>query len=143
VYENDLCVAASHTLRATLIAEINAFPLDALAPYDARYLVDWAAETYTIAVSDASLVARWRVLARERKVIPSTFLKPYKDLQVSAARLVVESYKLILVPVWIAHYRMQGVEYAVVINGRTGNVRAEKPVQGIRRLFNWLNDGSR
>ncbi|MCI0475616.1 MAG: hypothetical protein L0Y55_05165 [Anaerolineales bacterium] len=135
VYENDLCVAASHTLSATLIAEINSFPLDGLAPYDARYLVDWAAETYTIAVSDASLVARWRVLEREKKVIPSTLLKPYKDLQVSAARLVVESYKLILLPVWIAHYRMEGEQYAVIINGRTGKLRAEKPRRGVRKFL--------
>jgi DNA-directed RNA polymerase subunit RPC12/RpoP len=142
VYENDLCVAASHTLSATLIAEINSFPLDALVPYDARYLVDWAAETYTIAVSDASLVARWRVLERERKIILGLILNPYKDLQMSAARLVIESYKLILVPAWIAHYRREGKQYAITINGRTGKLRAEKPTPGVRKfLANLLGNG--
>lgn len=138
VYENDLLVAASHTLSAPLIAEIDAFPLDTLAPYDPRYLVDWAAETYTIAVSDASLVARTRVIQREKKAIANTLIAPYRDLRVSAMRLVVESYKLILVPLWIAHYRMEQKQYTIVINGRTGTVRAEKPARGIRRLLNWL-----
>jgi len=138
VYENDLLVAASHTLSATLIAEINAFPLDGLAPYDARYLADWSAETYEISVGDASLVARWRILERERQVIPSTFLKPYRDLQVSGTRLVVESYKLILVPLWIAHYRMKGKQYTLVVNGRTGQLRAEKRTQGVREFLSGL-----
>jgi len=140
VYENDLCVAASHSLSAPLLAAINTFPLDALAPYDARYLVDWAAETYTIAVSDASLVARWRVFEREKKAIRNTMLRRYKDLQVSSARLTVESYKLILAPVWIAHYRMQGKQYAIVINGRTGEVRAEKRARGVRKFLGWLGN---
>ncbi|MEW5719667.1 MAG: hypothetical protein AB1817_13635, partial [Chloroflexota bacterium] len=135
VSENDMLVAASHTLSATLTDEINAFPLADLAPYDARYLVDWSAETYAIPVSDASLVARWRILDREKQIVPRTIYKPYKDLQVSATRLVVESYKLILLPLWIAHYRMQGRQYAIVINGRTGNLRAEKPLQGIRKAL--------
>ncbi len=140
VYENDLLVAASHTLSALLIAEIDAFPLDALAPYDARYLVNWAAETYTLAVSDASLVARRRVLQREKRAIHNS-IKSYKDLRVSTARLVVESYKLILLPLWIAHYRMEGKQYTIVINGRTGSVRAEKPAQGLRQFLNWLKSG--
>ncbi len=141
VSENDMLVAASHTLSATLIDEINAFPLANLAPYDARYLVDWAAETYGIPVSDASLVARGRIWERERRAISTTIFRPYKDLQVSATRLVVESYKLILLPLWIAHYRMQGKQYTIVVNGRTGNLRAEKPLQGIRKaLANFLED---
>lgn len=135
VSENNLLVAASHTLSATLIAEIYAFPLDGLVSYDARYLVDWPAETYEIAVSDASLVARGRIFDREKQVVPTTFLKPYKDLQVSAARLVIESYKLILLPLWIAHYRMEGKQYTIVVNGHTGKLRAEKPIQGVRKLL--------
>jgi len=141
VYENDLLVAASHTLSAPLIAEIDAFPLDALAPYDARYLVNWAAETYTLAVSDASLVARRRVLQREKRAIRNSMYRSYKDLRVSTTRLVVESYKLILLPLWIAHYRMEGKQYTIVINGRTGSVRAEKPAQGLGQFLNWLKSG--
>ena len=141
VYENDLLVAASHTLSATLTDEISAFPLESLVPYDARYLVDWAAETYEIAVSDASLVARWRIFDREKQIVPRTFFKPYKDLQISGARLAVESYKLILLPLWIAHYRMEGKQYTIVVNGHTGKLRGEKPRQGVRKLLSgWLGD---
>ena len=138
IYENDLLVPASHTLSAALIDELNAFPLDNLVPYDTRYLVDWLAETYEIAVGDASLVARWRILDREKKAIPTTFLKPYKDLQTSSTRLTIESYKLILLPLWIAHYRMGGKQYTMVVNGRTGNLRGEKPVEGVRKILSGL-----
>ncbi len=138
IYENDLLVPASHSLSAPLIAALSTFPLERLTPYDPRYLVDWPAETYQVAVGDASLVARWRILDRERRVIVDTLFKPYKDLQVSATRVVIESFKLILLPVWIARYTIDKKNYALVINGQTGELRAEKPAQGIGKLFSAL-----
>jgi DNA-directed RNA polymerase subunit RPC12/RpoP len=136
VYENDLLVSASHTLSATLAGEINNFLLDGLAPYDPRYLADWPAETYQIPVGDASLVARWRILAKERPLIVAGFFEPVRDLRLNATRLVFESFKLILVPLWIAHYRDGKRQYTVVVNGQTGTVRGEEPPKGVRK---WLS----
>jgi hypothetical protein len=54
---------------------------------------------------------------------------------------MIESYKLILVPMWVTHYRMDGKQYGIVINGHTGNLRADKPRDGIGGwLANLLGD---
>ncbi|MBI5031964.1 MAG: hypothetical protein HZB51_15645 [Chloroflexi bacterium] len=141
VYENDMLVAASHTLGAALMEEINQFPLNRLALYDPRYLVDWACETYQISVSDSSLVARTRVLEKSRSPILAGMLESNRDLRLSTLHLVVESFKLILVPLWIARYQMKGNWYTVVVNGQTGKVRGEKPNGGIKGWFSsLLND---
>jgi DNA-directed RNA polymerase subunit RPC12/RpoP len=131
VYENDMLVAASHTLSAALIEEISAFPLDHLVPYDTRYLSDWPAETYQISVSDASLVARERVMMRLRPHIEVCIARPFKDLHLGGTRLVIEAYRLILLPLWIARYRVEGKWYSVVVNGQTGKLRCEKPRKGV------------
>jgi hypothetical protein len=60
-----------------------------------------------------------------------------RDLTVSSAGMVIESFKLILLPVWVAHYHYQGEAYKAAVNGQTGNVRGERP-QG--RLRKWLDD---
>ncbi|CAG0946560.1 hypothetical protein ANRL1_03098 [Anaerolineae bacterium] len=137
VYENDVCVFASHTLNVTLLDELRQFPLEKLAPYDSGYLADFPAETYQVTVSDASLVARSRVSAKTRAEIEADISGTYVDLTVSTTRLVIESYKLILVPMWIAHYKLKGKQHTIVINGCTGALRAEKPQGGITK---WLAD---
>ncbi len=135
VYENDLLVFASHTLNATLLDELDQMLLAKLAPYDARFLADFPAETYQVTVGDASLVARSRVLAKMRGDIEAGIPGNYRDLCVSTTRLVIESYKLIFVPLWIAHYKLKGKQYTIVINGGTGALRAEKPQDGIAKWF--------
>ncbi len=137
VYENDMLVAASHTLSAALTEEINAFPLDRLAPYDPGYVADWPAETYQISVGDASLVARWRILDKMRPQVEASITESYNNLRLSALRLAIESYKLILVPLWIAHYRYEKTWHTVVVNGQRGTVRGEKPRKGVS---GWLSN---
>jgi DNA-directed RNA polymerase subunit RPC12/RpoP len=131
VDEKNMLVAASHTLSSTVADEVNEFPLDAMQPYDARYLADWPAETYQISVSDASLAARSRILAKMRPQVQADIGESFSDLQLSALRLVFESYKLVLVPLWVARFRYEKVWYSVVVNGRNGNVRGEKPRSGV------------
>jgi hypothetical protein len=138
VYENDLTVAASHTLGASVSEEINQFPLEHLVHYDAGFIADWPAETYQIPVSDASLVARWRTLDKTRRPIETSILGHYKDLSLNTMHLVVESYKLILVPLWISRYHVENTWHTVIVNGQTGNVRGEKPASGMRKLFSSL-----
>ncbi len=136
VYENDLLIAASHTLSAELTATIDKAPLAQIVPYDARYLAGWPAETYQISVSDASLAVRSRVLAKTRPQIEAGITESFKNLQLNPLKMVIESYKLILVPMWIARYRYDQVWYNVVVDGRTGVARGEKPRQGVS---GWLS----
>jgi DNA-directed RNA polymerase subunit RPC12/RpoP len=136
VYEKDLLVAASHTLSAAPTEEINSFPLDHLVPYDSSYLADWPAETYQISVGDASLVAQWRILARARPQVQADISGTYKDLQLSPTRLVIETYRLILLPLWIARYRLEKNWFAVAVNGQNGSVRGDKPRKGVT---SWLS----
>ena len=139
VYENDMLIPASHTLSADLTAEIDALPRDKIVAYDARYLADWPAETYQISVSDASLAARSRVLAKMRPQVEGGITESFKSLQLNALKMVVESYKLILVPMWIARFRYEKAWYNVGVNGRTGAARGENPRKGVRKILaGWL-----
>jgi hypothetical protein len=54
--------------------------------------------------------------------------------------VVIESFKLILLPVYLAHYRLPDDDemFDVLINGQNGVVRAERPEGVIGRLWNWL-----
>ncbi len=143
VYKDDLPIPASHALPKSLAGVMKEFRFKEVMPYDPIYLTDWPAETYEISVSDASLVARHRTFAEVREVIPRSFFGQVKDLKLNSMGLIIESYKLVLLPLWIGRYIHKQDEkddkrYTVVVNGQTGIVCGEKPSQGLGKLWTWL-----
>jgi hypothetical protein len=144
VLEDDILVPASHKLPVDLIMEAaKAFSLGDVVPYDEAYLADWPAEVYDTPVSDASLVARRKMLEKNQPIVRSYLSassRTLKDARLSTSGVVVESFKLILLPVLVARYRRNGKEYRVVVNGQTGTVSAQEPRSWLRRLVGDLFD---
>jgi DNA-directed RNA polymerase subunit RPC12/RpoP len=143
VYKDDLAVPASHALPKSVADVVREFRFKKVVPYDPAYLADWPAGTYEISVSDASLVARHRIFTEAREKIPRGFFGQVKNLNTSSTSLIIESFKLVLLPLWIGRYRHGDEDkdkrrYTVVVNGQTGTVRGEKPAQGLRKLWGWL-----
>jgi DNA-directed RNA polymerase subunit RPC12/RpoP len=142
VLYDDILVVASHALPRELTREINNFQLDSLLAYDAGYLADWPAEIYQISVADASLAARRQAWEQARRTVAARAqAQQVRDLTVSSAGMLIESFKLILLPMWVTHYRYQEQDYQVVINGQTGNVSGERPRGGLQKWLLGLLDG--
>jgi predicted RNA-binding Zn-ribbon protein involved in translation (DUF1610 family) len=142
VNEDDLPVPARRNLPAPLAKTVGDFSLRQVVTYDPAYLADWPAETYSISVSDASLVARRQVLEKARQRVARGGLGSARELKLSSTGLIFESYKLVLVPLWILTYHDgpagKDKQYTVVVNGQTGQVRGDKPARGLRRAWAWL-----
>jgi hypothetical protein len=115
---------------------IQGFTLREAPAYDPRYLAGWPAEVYEVAMSDASLEARKQAVLRVRALIRSD-VGYVKDLNYSTASISVTSFKLVLIPLWVTQYVMEGRPYRVLINGQTGAVYGEKPSRGV---MGWLGD---
>ena len=141
VYEDDWMVPASHALPARLTEAVKGFRSQPTTPYHPRYLADWLAETYQISVSDASLVARWQILDAARTHVEHGQIRRIRDLTLSSTRFAIDSFKLLLVPLWIARYQVEGETFTVLINGQTGVVHGERPSRGIRGWLSQLFGG--
>lgn len=134
---SDIPVLATKSLHEGLISIIDSFDLTKSIPYDARYLANWMTETYQISIGDASLTARSYVLASEKESIPSQYERPITDLTVNSSAMTVDTYRLILLPVWFTTYRIENETYQVAVNGQNGHVSGQHPVQG---LSDWISD---
>lgn len=131
VFYDDYLVPGCKTLPVRLSRIVDQFDLEAVVGYQDDYLVAWPAQTYEITVGDASLVARREVLKLKRREAMEQVQRRgnVREVRFSSAGMIVESYKLLLLPVWIAHYRFRGREYSIVVNGQTGAVRGGRPGQ--------------
>lgn len=126
VLVNDLPLPASRKLSGVFMKLIPTFELSHLKPYDPRYLANWLAEVYDVPMADASLDARSQAFKEIKKRMPH-LLNDITLVRTSSAGILVESFKLVLLPVWMTELPFGGREHLVLINGQTGIVASDLP----------------
>ena len=124
VYIDDLIMPANKAMNKEAVALLDTYSFREAKPYDARYLVGWAAEAYEIELGDASLEARSRAYKFYKKKIRRD-MSELMNITTSSANMAIDSYKLLMLPIWITTYTYGGEEYHVFINGQNGAVRGE------------------
>jgi len=139
---DDLPVPASRKLSAVFLRLIPTFGLKSVKSYDPRFLADWPAEVYDIPMAEASLDARSQAYAKYKSDLP-TLLPETRILHSSSAKIAVESFKLVLLPVWMTELPFDGREHLVLINGQNGFVASDRPEKRQEKssgLMEWLGD---
>lgn len=130
---DDKLVAASKGVAADLIKRIEPFPtIYQLKPYAASFLSGWAVEQYQIdlgaAADEAKDAMHAELLEMCRREVPGNTQRglsidpEYRD----------ETYKHILLPVWLLTYNYLGAAYQMIINGSTGTVAGRYPKSWIK-----------
>jgi hypothetical protein len=143
VHVDDLPIPASRKIARHISRLLPTFDLNHTKPYDPRYLANWAAEVYDVPMADASLDARSQAYMRLKRNLPGDIASLF-NLRTSSASLAIESFKLVLIPVWITEIPVNDKSALVLINGQNGIVQGDVPVQskskGKSGLFDWLED---
>ena len=126
IFVDDLIIPAAKKYEQYLDSFIKNYDLREIKPYDPRYLSNWSAETYEIALSDAALEARSRAYKAEQKKAKRSmyYLKNFRS---SSENLAIISYKFLLLPLWMTSYAYEGKEYRILIDGQNGALYGELP----------------
>jgi hypothetical protein len=93
-------------------------------------------------MADASLEARSQAFKEIKKRLPY-LLNNANLVRTSSAGMLVESFKLVLRPVWMTELPFGGREHLVLINGQNGLVASDLPDQvdeDAGGLFGFLSD---
>ncbi len=132
---DDELVPASRGVPADLLRRIEPFPTKELAPYDAGYVSGWVVEQYQIDLVAAAKNSRETMDAKVRQMcaqqIPGD---TYRNLQV-AADYSAQTFKHVLLPIWILSYQYSGNAYRIVANGVTGAIAGKYPKSWVKIAF--------
>ena len=124
---DDELVAASRGVKAKLLSGVEPFPTAELVAYNAGYLAGWTVERYQIDLEAAASHARERMTRTLHSLcadqVPGD---THRNLQVQAD-WSGQTFKHVLVPVWILTYDYHRKSYQVVVNGYTGRIAGERP----------------
>jgi hypothetical protein len=129
---DDYLVYAAHSLPEDKVTKVGPFLLKTLLEYRPAVLAGWQAELYQIALDDAAVQSEKQM--RDQAFGTATrrllFMEP-NNMYAQDVRVLKRTYKLILLPVWIARYRFADQTIMVLVNGQTGKIGEERP-------FTWL-----
>jgi hypothetical protein len=126
-FDDDL-VCASLGVNAARLRKVEPFPTSAgLIPYDAGYLAGWTVERYQIDLVAASKTSREAMDATIREMCASQVPGDTHRNLVVDATYRDQTFKHVLVPVWLMTYTYGARSYQVVVNGVTGVMSGSRP----------------
>ncbi len=125
---DDLLVEGTTRVSAILLGRIKSYNLRQLAAYEPKYLAGFQAQAYDIPLETAWETVRHEMRERTRqacrdqastsKIRNFSMNLDFKD----------ESWRYILLPVYLAIYTYDHQTYQVMINGQTGTISGQRPV---------------
>ncbi|BCM92068.1 hypothetical protein IAD21_03947 [Abditibacteriota bacterium] len=126
---DDALVPASKGVQADLLRQIEPFPTTSdLKPYNPAFLSGWVVEQYQIDLIAAAQQSRSDMEGEMRNLCSSEVPgDTQRNLQVQND-FSGQTFKHILVPVWLLSYTYGSTSYQVVINGYTGTIAGKAPV---------------
>lgn len=131
---DDTLVCASRGVHPRLIQAVEPFPTasERLKPYDPGYLSGWTVERYQLDLVGGAQRGRERMTAAVRQMCAQDIrADTHRSLQVSA-HFERQTFKHVLLPVWLVGYRYGSRDYQVVVNGATGQVAGEYPKSWVK-----------
>ncbi|MBN1536104.1 MAG: hypothetical protein JW908_05180 [Anaerolineales bacterium] len=131
---DDVLVPGIKSLLKENLADLEPFNLKEVVEFDPSFVAGWNALAYDHSLADASLVARQKVIRKIRSQLYSRVLptKQKRNLKGGAIDWSGMTFKHVLIPLWLGSYTYQGKEYHIVINGCTGKIAGEKPLDMVK-----------
>ncbi len=133
---DDELVSASRGVQPELLRKIEPFPTTSdLLPYKAGFLSGWVVERYQIDLVTAAKEARDEMEQAMNSLcaqqVPGD---THRNLEVRTD-YAGQTYKHILVPLWLLSYTYGTERFQVVINGYTGAIAGKYPKSWVKILF--------
>lgn len=129
---DDVLVVASGGLEQRDITKIYPYRLEETVNFDPRLILGWESEVYNVELDKGYQVAETEMDARIRQMC-STQLggDTQRNLRIQTSKSN-QTFKHIVLPLWISAYQYKGKTYRFLINGQTGKVAGKKPISWIK-----------
>lgn len=129
---DDELVPASRGVQPDMLRRIEPFPTKELTPYQPGFLSGWVVERYQIDLGTAAHTARQEMDAELQQMCAAQVPgDTQRNLQIQAD-YSGQTFKHILVPIWLLTYNYGPRNFQVVINGYTASIAGKYPKSWIK-----------
>ena len=124
---NDVLVLASSSLPRRFTDGLTPWDMSHLVPYRPEYLAGFEAEGYTIPLADGHSIARQEMNGVIAMDVRRDIGGDEQRVEQVRSDFSAETFKHILLPIWMAAYKYNGKSYRFTVNGQSGRVQGERP----------------
>jgi predicted RNA-binding Zn-ribbon protein involved in translation (DUF1610 family) len=124
---DDLLVSGTIRLSERILSQIKDFDLSALAPYEPKYLAGFQAQAYDIPLEEAWDAGRNEMREQTRHACLNQTSTPMVRNFSMNLDFSDESWRYVLLPIYLAAYKYNNRSYQVMINGQTGKIAGQRP----------------
>lgn len=132
---DDVLVLASESLPRKLTDALEPWDLEALVPYDDRYLAGFRTECYQLDLERGFAAAKEVMDGVIRREVRRDIGGDEQRVHSVRTKHYDITFKHILLPLWISAYRYGDRPYRFLVNARTGEVQGERPWSWIKITF--------
>lgn len=129
---DDVLVLASRSLPKSYTDALEPWDLQALEPYRPEFLAGFRAEAYTVELGAGFREAESLMVRRIERDVRFDIGGAQQRIHHLDTDVSDVTFKHILLPVWMAAYKFRGKTFRFVVNGRTGQVRGERPYSALK-----------
>jgi hypothetical protein len=125
---DDLIIPGTEKISSLLLSKVNNFSLQALTIYKPDYLAGYLAQAYDVALEEAWDQGRKVMREQTRSACvnqASTHRIRNFTMEMDFSD---ESWRYILLPLYLASYKYENVDYQIVVNGQVGSISGQRPV---------------
>ena len=124
---------ASKGVHPKLLDDLEPFPTTTdLVPYDPGYVSGWVVEQYQIDLVQAAEQSKERMSNHLRKLCAAEIPgDTHRNLRIEP-QFSDQTFKHVLLPVWLVSYTYGTKNYQVAVNGQTGKITGEYPLSWIK-----------
>lgn len=125
---DDLLIPGTQKVSVNLLNQIEPFDLNALAPYSPEFLAGFQAQAYDTPLEVAWDAGRRVMRDQTRQACQSQASSSQVRNFGMSLDFAGESWRYVLLPVYLAAYNYAGQTYQAMINGQTGKIAGQRPV---------------
>ncbi len=132
---DDILIPASRAVNENRVRDLSPWDLQALVPYEPAYLSGFKAQRYQVDLETGFESAKEIMAGVIHADVCSDIGGDEQRVHSIGTDYSAETFKHILLPIWIAAYRFEGKVFQVLINARTGEVHGERPYSAIKIIL--------
>jgi ribosomal protein S27E len=129
---DDVLVPATKSVNEARLNALEPWDLPSLCAYDPEYLAGFKAQRYQVELPagfEKAKEAMERVITQDVRRDIGGDEQRIDRVETATSN---ETFRHLLLPVWIGAYRFQGKVFQVVVNARTGEVQGERPYSAMK-----------
>lgn len=128
LFTDDMLVSGSSQLSLILLRQLGGYRLGDLVPYNATFLAGLSAQAYEVDLETAWASARRSMRAKTKEACQKQASAQNMRNFSMNLDFSEESWRYILLPLYLATYRYGDKVFQVMVNGQTGVIAGQRPV---------------